>query len=64
MFPLVWGSEGIKPLFSWQQQSLFDCVGVFHVKVDDGQSLRNLTQKGNYPFLTPYSLATMTWFYE
>ena len=48
------------PSFSWQQGSLFDWVGVFCIKVDEGRLLKNLTHRGTYPFHTPYGLATMT----
>ena len=33
----------MRPPFSWQQVSLFNWVGVFGIKIDDGESLKNLT---------------------
>ena len=56
MFPPVYGSEGIKPLISQQPGSLFEWVGVFHIKVDDHRSSRILPQRGTYPFHTPMVL--------
>ena len=53
-FPLIWGSKGIKPLFSWQLGFLFEWVRVFCIKVDDNRSLGILTWKGTCPFHTPY----------
>ena len=59
--PCVSG-EGKKPLFCQQQGSLFNCLEVFHIKVDDNRSLKNLTCRGAYPFHTPNGLAIMTQF--
>ena len=44
-----WGYEAT---FSWWLGSLFDWVEVFHIKIDDGRSLKNLTQRGIYLFHT------------
>ena len=45
--------EGIQPPWCWWQGSLFDWLGVFCIKVGDDRSLKNLTQRGAYPFHTP-----------
>ena len=45
--------EGIKPPLCQWQGSLYNWVGVFHIKVGDDGSLKNLTWRGAYPFHTP-----------
>ena len=54
-----WG-EGIKPPWCQQQGSLYNWVAVFHIKVDDDESLKNLTWRGAYPFHTPMVLLPWT----
>ena len=54
---LVWWSKDIKPPSSWQQGSLFDWVGVLHVRVEDVDSLWILTWRGTYPLHPPLGLA-------
>ena len=42
----------MKPRKHWWQGSLYNWVGVCHIKVDDDESLKNLTWRGAYLFHT------------
>ena len=51
---LVQCNEGIKPPFDWWQGSLFDWVGVLHIREGDASSSILLTWKGTYLSHPPF----------
>ena len=48
--------DRMKPPECWQLGFLYNWVGVFHIKVDDNESSKNLTWRGVYPLHTPMVL--------